>query len=597
MSLYDNIKKGIACDSVGKPDSAIGRAICLSVHPGKMVLYPLHHWFEFHYKNRYRFSRIIFGIDVALVGIVLALASVAIYATFFLPGVFVSRIAFDASIAPREVTTGASSTLVIHYTNGTDENLRNAELEITFPKHFLLDQLSSEQGELIEENRISLGTIPPSTTGTIHMKGTLFGDVGGEQAFETKLTFVHGKDRDEPGEKIDWQIFSPVKSALTLSLELPERLISYQPIEGTVRYENTSGVDFPTVSILPQWPEGFVFKSADVPLRAGQFEIPQVKAGGQGVLHFKGTLQSNPEQVTFVFHPSFTFGDERYRQETLTHTAPIVPLPVTLTIDTPDHTLHPGAETPFSIHYKNTAAFPVSNVELGLESDSPFVKISATEKIDTLQPGQEGTVEVKAVVRTTVGTSELSAYEHLIGNTLATATYQMGDGTEQQVISKSAPLTSPLSTPIRFESFVRYLTPGGDQIGRGPVPPQAGKETTYWVFWHIGSTTNELNDVRIEGTLPPGVRFTGRQTVSQNSSVSFDPDTRTLSWTSSRIDPTLSPISKIVGIAFELGITPQVASSSAPILLKDIRLTATDGWTREPVFSSAPTAKALLKRE
>ncbi len=588
MPLKEEIKKGIACDSVGQPDSAIGRAVCLSVHPGKMLLFPFLHWFQYHYQNRYKFARLVFSIDLLLIGIMLTLVAVAIYVKFFLPGAFTDRIVFDATIAPREVITGAPSTLIIRYTNGTDEELRNAEFTVIPPRHFL------SQSEM----HYTLGTIPVGGTGNVHIKGVMFGDVGGEQAFQSKLTFVHGKESDTFGEKIDFHVFSPTRSALTLTLQLPQRLIASQLIKGIVRYDNTGETDFPVVSVLPEWPEGFVFTRADRPLRASQFEIPSVKAGESGEFHFEGILKNPPEEVTFVFQPSFTFADERYTQETLRHTAPIIPLPITLSHTIDSSSVRPGSEITFTIRYKNIADFPVSNITLNMESDSPFLKPTSNQKIEMLKPGEEGEIAVTETLRSTLLQSETSVYEHLTLPTRALASYTMEDGTGQQVSSTGKTIESPITTPIRFESFARYKTEGGDQIGRGPVPPKVGEETTYWVFWHVGGTTNELTNLRIEGTLPEGVRFTSRQTVSQNGSIYYDSKTNSVVWTSKSISPTLSPTSKIVGAAFEVGITPntEVSLNNPPTILKDIRLTATDDWTGSFVSSSAKDLKAILTK-
>lgn len=587
MPIREEIKKGMACDSVGKPDSAIGRAVCLSVHPGKMILFPFLHWFEYHYKNRFKFARLIFAIDLILIGIMLSLAFLAIYAKFFLPGAFEDGIKFEATIAPREVMTGAPSTIVIHYTNGTDEELRNSKFRIIPPKHFI------SQSEM----EFELGTIPTGETGNVHIKGVMFGDVGGEQAFQSKLMFVHGKEKDVFGEKNDFHIFSPSRSSLVLTLELPERVIAYQPIEGLVRYDNMGEIDFPVVSLLPEWPTGFTLTKADAKLRAGQFEIPSVKAGENGEFRFEGVLQETLEDITFVFHPSFTFGEERYRQETLRHTAPIVALPVELSHTVETNTIRPGSDIIFTIRYKNTADFPVSNVALSIESTSSFLKTILTQTLTGVASGEEGTATLTGKLRAGISQSEITAYEHITLPTRAVAKYAMDDGTGQEVTSKSSLIDSPITTSVRFESFARYETEGGDQIGRGPVPPVTGKETTYWVFWHIDDTTNELTNVRIEGTLPENVRFTGRQTVSQNGSVDFDATTNSVIWKLNSVSPTLSPTSKVVGAAFELGITPTVIDSANPfLLLKDVRLTATDAWTGAFVSASAKNLTALMQK-
>ncbi|MBM5789829.1 hypothetical protein FJZ23_01950 [Candidatus Parcubacteria bacterium] len=585
MPLTDEIKKGIACDSVGKPDSAIGRAVCLSVHPGKMLLFPLLHWYRYHYAGRYRFARAVFTLDLVLITLMLTLAAVALYAHVFRPSAFTDRITFDASIAPREVTTGASATIVIRYTNATDEELRNVHVSVTEPRYF--HRQTFEGGG-------DIGTIPPGGSGNIHLKGVMFGDVGGEQTFQTKMAFTYGKDEDIAGEKSDWQVFSPTRSALSLTLELPNRLVPFQPMEGVVRFHNTSEVAFPVVSILPEWPAGFTFTASDARYRNGQFEIPSVDPGETGSLRFTGVLQEAVPQALFVFHPSFTFGDDRFRQETLTHTAPVVPLPVELTHAFDTNTLTPGTTTRAIVRYKQIGDTPVSDVSLTLSSESPFFIAPRAVALGGLKPGEEGEVEMEVALRPSLLQTHTDTYEHLRLATRASATYLLGDGSGQRVASQGPAMTLPVTTPVRLEAFARYRTPSGDQIGRGPLPPEPGRETTYWVFWNIAGTTNELKHVRLEATLPEGVRFTGRQTVSQGDGVQFDERERTITWTADEIPPTLAPQSKIVGAAFELGITPPHAPTSSPPILTDILLTATDGFTGAFVSKRAPDLNALV---
>ena len=594
MSFQDQVKQGIACDSVGKPDSAIGRAVCLSVHPGKMILFPFLHWFRQHYEGKYRFARIIFGFDLMLIGIAIALSSIAIYAHLFFPKTFLDQITFESTIAPREVTTGAPATIVMRYANNTQEELQNVHISIQYPKYFVLQSFEPDQGEIVDEQSFSLASIAPGSSGTIHLKGVLFGDVGGEQVFQTKMNFTHGEQKTFE-EKIDWHIFHPTRSALSLTLDLPERFSAFQPIEGVVRYTNTSNIDFPVVSLLPHWPEGFTLLQTDTPLLNGQFELPEVQAGETGEFRFEGILNEDTKQVTFVFDPSFTFGNDRFKQETLIHTAPVVPLPLHLQTRVDQKTAIAGSTMPVLIEFTNTSDQPIQNVLLSIEAEHPIVQNISTHEVDMIQPGETLEVSVDLKLASKLLASQLSEFEQLNLSLRTIATYKLDQQTGQTVTSKSPILTIPITTPVQLESFVRYTTPGGDQIGRGPVPPQPEQETTYWIFWHITGTTNALTNVRLEAELPDGIRFTGRQTVSQDSPVVFDTQSQTVLWTSPFISPTLAPNSKIVGIAFEVGITPEAELTSAPVLLKNIRLTAVDNHTGEFVSAYGGSLKALME--
>jgi uncharacterized repeat protein (TIGR01451 family) len=594
----EEFKKGVACDSVGKPESVMGRAVCLSVHPGKMLLLPFIKWFEKRYKGR-RFARVLFSFDLLLIGTILGLSIAAAFLSLTKPTTFENNISFEANVAPREIVTGAPSTLVIRYYNGTDEELRNVALELSYPDHFLLQEVSLEE-MIVDDGTIKLGTIPVGETGSVRVRGVMFGDVGGEQTFTSTMTFVHGEEQELAGRKTSVHTFSPSSSTLDLSLSLPDRLVAFQEVTGTITYQNTGEIDFPTISIEPEWPSGFTFLSSPVSIIDGAFILPAIAAGESGTLDFVGYLGEVGEEVTFIFHPSFTFDTTRYRQETLTHTAPVVPPQIRVEQSVDNSTVRPGSSATYTVQYENTGEFTVTNLVLAIETVSPFVTTQTVtaNAIESVAPGESGVIEIKVPLRWSILQSETTDWDGLDLSARAAATYTLGDGSGQRVSSKSSSISSPITTPIVLESFGRYATDSGDQLGRGPLPPRVGIETKYWVFWHVGGTINELTNVQIEGILGNGVTFTGRQSSSQNSGVEYDAATNTISWSTDSIAPNLSPTSKIIGVAFELAITPDTSMIGAtPTLLYDIRITGTDARTGAFVNRSGSSVTTNLPND
>jgi hypothetical protein len=598
MSLIDEIKQGISCDSVGTPDSVIGRTVCLSVHPGKMVLFPFLIWFNKRYKNKYKFAKIVYSFDLILIGVAITLAGLAAFLTFYSPVAFEDKIYFDATVAPREVIAGAPSTLVIRYTNGTAEVLRGANLRVEFPKHFLLQE-ATLGGEAIDTDQIELGDISVGDSGSVRIHGVMFGDVGGEQTFTSVMHFVHGIEGDLGGIKTDTYTFSPVRSTLSLNLVLPERLVAFQPVSGTVSYKNTGEIDFPEVSIEPEWPEGFTFLSADTVLKNRSFTLPAINVGDEGVLNFDGYLGDVGEEVTFIFYPAFSFATDTYRQETLTHTAPVVPPQVQTTQSVINPIATPGGTVRVVMAYANTGETEVTDVKIGVGSDSPFVKegVFATT-IDRLVAGETGEIVLELPMQYSILASQTDVYENLDLTTKAIASYILGDGSGQRVTTTGSAVSTPITTPIVLESFGRYTAASGDQLGRGPLPPRVGIETKYWVFWRMSGTINDLESVHVEGELSEGVRFTGRQTVSQNSGVEYESSRNVMTWNSDLIESTLSPTSKVVAVAFELGITPTDAMiGTSPTLIDGVRFTAVDARTGEIVPASGRAVTTSLPED
>ncbi len=568
------------------------RILRFATHPGQWFTHPARQHYHRRYHGRYRYARSIFLLDLILVGVAFGLGIIALILAFYKPMTIADKVIFEASVAPVDIVSGADSTLTIYWTNTTGEELRDASLLLGYPDHFLLENVTSET-DLVENDRVEIGSIPIDGTGMIRVRGVMFGDVGGQQTFRSILTFTHGEE-NEVAQKISYHSFTPVRSTLALDLALPERLVGYQEVTGTIMYQNTGEVDFPEISIEPEWPSGFVLLESTSEIINGNFRLPAITAGQSGTMEFTGRLDTSAESVEFIFHPSFTFGDTRYRQETLSQSSPLIPPPVSLSHSLASTALQPGGLVEVTIRYENIGEYPVTEIELGLDSDSPFFRKSDLEantfEIDNLDPGDTGEATLSIPLRSSIMQSETEVYENLTATTRATASFIMGDGTPQRVVSYGQSIETPITSPVVLDAFGRYTSPQGDQLGRGPLPPYVGAETKYWVFINVSGTTSALDNVNIEGQLPSNVRFTGKQTVSFGNSVEYDSDTHTISWSANQIDSTFAPTSYVVGLAFEVGLTPtENQVGIAPTLLDSIQITGTDTNTGAFIGASAPT--------
>ncbi len=569
-------------------------ALGLASHPGKILLWPLVRWYEKRYEGKFAFARATFLFDLFLVGVVSGLGIIALIMTFYKPVPFTDRIVFAAEVAPREIVSGASSTLVIRYENGTGEELRDAKLAFEYPAHFLLQEVD---GRAIG-NVVEVGTIPVNGTGSVKIRGVMFGAVGGEQTFRSVMTFVRGA-KGVAGQKADDYTFSPTKSTLELSLSLPEKILAFQPINGILTYKNSGEIDYPEITVAPEWPSGFAFVSADEPMRDGLFVLPPLKAGTKGTTRFIGRLGNVADSLTFRFRPSFAFGTDSYEQETLTHVAEVVPLPIKISHSIDADTVRPGQSAKITVTYENVGDTAVEDLRLFVTTDSPFAATKSVEasykqarpELAKVEPGQTGTITLSIPLKSSIEQSATRVYENVPFATTASATFDMAE-LERATVADS-PVTTTMTSPLVLSSFGRYATPSGDQIGRGPLPPAVDEATGYWIFWNLRGTTNALKNVRIEGELGSNVTFTGRQTDSTDGGVVASGNQ--IIWTAASLSPTLSPDSKIMGVAFEVSIVPTAdQAGTTPTLLKNVRVTATDAATGAFVSASGEAITTSL---
>jgi len=489
--------------------------------------------------------------------------------------------------------------LVIRYTNGTGQELNNAYLQLSYPAHFNLLELTSDETPLASST-VSLGTLAPNATGSIKIRGIMYGDVGGQQIFDSKLTFTYGKN-NKSGEKTSSHTFSPVHSVLQLSLELPEKIIASQPFTGYVVYTNSGENDLPLFKITPIWPENFSLISSQPKIDSvnNSWKIDGTKANETGKIEFIGQTTENDETINLTFNPFFSFGDTEYKQDPLVQTISITQPQVKLSHGVDSSSVKPGGIFKTTIKYENTGETPIYNLELTALSDSPFISSISKQTINELAAGTSGETEIDVKLKSSIAQSETLVYENLKINIKASASYRMENNeTAQKITVTDSTVSVPLTTPISLKSVGRYSSDYGDQLGRGPLPPMVGEETKYWIFWSVSGTTNKIDNLTISGQLPNNVTFTGLQTVSEGNAVTYDSTNRTVTWKTTTLPATFSPSAKIIGVAFEVAITPsEDQTNTSPPLISGISASGTDAFTGTWVMASGTTVTTNLPND
>lgn len=135
-----------------------------------------------------------------------------------------------------------------------------------------------------------------------------------------------------------------------------------------------------------------------------------------------------------------------------------------------------------------------------------------------------------------------------------------------------------------FGAAARYYSSSGDQLGVGPVPPKAGERTTYWIVWTIGPTEADFRNLNLETELPDGVRATGK--FASEAGGQFQTDGAWVSW---RIPVLTLAGSDSQTFAFEVGVSPRADQAGKVLpLAATSTARATDAATGILLESDAP---------
>lgn len=575
------------------------KAVDIASGPGKIVSLPLSSVFERHYRAK-RFARTLFVIDLVALAIIAISTAIILYFTVFRPPTILERVRVDANVAPTEVVSGDLSTLVIRYENSSEEDLRFARIQLTYPNHFSLQETPSDLTE-IAPGVYDLGTIAAGSTGSIKLRGVMFGDVGGEQRFTSSLSFTYGP-HNRTATKTSDHTFTPTRSTLVLKLTLPDQIVQGQLVRGQISYQNTGTFDLPQITVEPLWPESFVLVSTSVPLVNGQFILSSLAANQSGVIDFVGRLP-NAEAAEFLFDPRFSFGEDLYKQDRLTHTVKLLPSQIKVTTNFTPVVVTPGGSTVVTINYEHVGELPIENLSIVIEANNqPLVKQEETVVLQSttrVVPGDIGTTSMTLYFDKTLDSNTLTSLTNLFATFKTFVNYALvQDGlppAEVSVLVSSDDLK--ITSPLILETFARYTSPQGDQIGRGSVPPTVGEETKYWVFMTVRGTSNDLENVQMEAELGSRVSFTGKQSISYGEHLSYEASENVITWSIGNLPATLSG-DTVVSVAFEVALLPETSMvGTTPILLASPLISARDTWTGAFVTARGATITTDLPHD
>ncbi|MFZ2978213.1 MAG: hypothetical protein WA057_00915, partial [Candidatus Magasanikiibacteriota bacterium] len=136
-----------------------------------------------------------------------------------------------------------------------------------------------------------------------------------------------------------------------------------------------------------------------------------------------------------------------------------------------------------------------------------------------------------------------------------------------------------IGTNLLLNPEIRYFTNEGDQLGRGPLPPQVDKETKYWALINLTNGASKLSNVNLSVQLPNYIVWTGKTSVTNGSDIKYNPKNNIASWSTNSLSA-----HENAGIYFELSLTPTIEMrGSSPILVQNMTITGQDTFIDETV--------------
>lgn len=410
------------------------------------------------YHGRYRYARLLFAFDLALLGLATFLVGMNVYLFTVIPAPLEG---YRLDLITPSIRSAAPVALEARVTVSGNEEKRDVRLEWEFPPG--TEILQSEPP--IGQGSAYLGTLAPGETGSSRVVVRLF-QPQGDTPFRFRVRDGEGEIAGETNRSITGSglRFEPLvpPASVVRDAPIPYRLRNDTnlPLEGmTVRAVRPSTVERLTevrISRLEPFEERILSvqpsATSEIILTAEMRGVDLVER-----LESYALLQADPVGVRLELDPSG------------------------------------GNDLSFRVFADRAASLAIWHPGL---SDEGHVRTME------VQPGER---EIRLPVQPT--TRETSWFvvpfvTRADGNALGTSA------------------VGALTTPFTIHASARYFAASGDQIGIGPLPPRVGEVTKVWIGLKLAPTTSELSDTHLRVRLAPGVRVTGRDALPDGGSFS-----------------------------------------------------------------------------
>lgn len=555
------------------------------------MLKKIHGFFKNHYHTRYhgvyRHAKQLFVFDLALLGLALIIMAGGLYLAFWKPAPrhFAN---LNLLLGGGRIVSGQNVTISIEYTNTSKTTLHDPILAVHTPAGFVLEKSITTQKNLSEDSTIHLPDLLPGSRGTAQVTGRLFSEPGAEDRVVGILTFRPDSEPAITQETFTLN-FSLPDSVLRSNLVMPSSTYPGSTVPVTYRLENTGDKAVENISLEGAYGPEF--------LTANDLELFSLEPGASKAVTTTITVPNSGTQFSLGVTPRVEVNGYLINQKKSFATALIFDPKVSLEVTLQDSLKYASVEetVPITIRWKNNGTYKIESQTLELSFTNGVVDVSASAKLNGISQ-KDGKLIITKKEHTALAEGRPGSGDSINLNLKLLSTFNL-DGQEntnleitpamvgvlsnvpnQQFTVTDGTVSIPLATELNWQAAARYYTDDGEQLGRGPLPPRIGQTTRYWVLFDVYNTTNLVSGLNFVAHLPPGVTFTGKQSVTLGTKLNYDETTRTVSWSYAQM-----PANSQTGLYFEVSVTPTANQAGQNIkLIQDASFTAKDDVVGKP---------------
>lgn len=556
-----------------------------------------HRHYHRHYHGVYKNPKKLFIFDLFLLFIAAVMLASSLFFFVWKPGT-TDLIDLKISLGDTRIKSGEMVEVSVSYTNRTKFELINPTLALHLPDGFIVDRTKTPENSFSKDSLLTLPAIKPGSKGQAVVYGTLWAAPKTDERILASLSYTTGQS-SEPEQKLASYFITLPGSILEDTLSIATTTFPRSSIPFVYTLTNTADYAISNLGITDTWSEPLIktYTGKDLTLPA------------HGSITVTGTLftssKSGDYSLTIGSHvvPNNISIDQTRQERTIKVVSP--DLHSEIKSNKSFSYLEPNQEVPLTISWKNNSTIALDRLILSITPTPGIIDLakSATENHLKLQggslvidssrrtalthalPGNGDSIDITLYTLPSFKNNSASTKLTIIPS-MSGVTPLVLDGEFNQ---EGTSISFALPTDLTLQTQVRYFTAEGDQLGRGPLPPEVGTATKYWVFVELFNTINPVDNARLTITLSPGVTYGGKQSVTLGPPLTSSGNS--LTWQFPEI-----PASTKTGWYFEVTVTPTESSVGKNLsLIQNISLSTTDAVVNKEFTLSSGALNNVLK--
>jgi hypothetical protein len=517
------------------------------------------------------------------------------------------------------IVSGEEINFVVSIKNNTNVTLQNAVLDFIYSQQSAPSdsQGLKQQGNLPVSTK-NLGDIGAGQEMQLEFKTRVLGDKDSQQNFSAKLTYRPSNFNSDFNGETNFSS-TIISVPLVLNFDLPEKIVSGQEVNFTLKYLNTSDVTFSDFKIKLDYPAGFNFENSYPSPSEGNnvWPLAEISSQEQGQIMIRGTLNGE-EGESKIFNAQIgTQKDENFIAYAQTLASPqiaVSPLYVEQTLNNNEKLTADLSQTlEYRIKYRNTTSVTIGPVVISLKIDSRAVDWSSVRSLNGFFSSVDNTITWNASslpdLNSLSGNQEgeisfsLRLKDKLPINSFSDKNFTIV--TTAQIDSPNVPITlvgtqlkgiNQMTVNVKSRLSLNVKGYFNDNLmpNSGPIPPRVGQRTTYTIYLQLLNVSNDLGDVTAEASLPLSVQWLDR-IYPAGEDLRYDAATGKIAWHIDRLPAATGILSPVKQVVFQVAFTPSISqASSFADIVQVAKATGTDLFTQDIITTVEKTLNTTM---